>query len=308
VCVCVCVVGRRPPAFRARRRACCRYVTLVTLTTHLAWRHLPCAMCACACVRSPAWAIFTPILHHLEDQKVKPIPYAYGSRGPAEVPTDHHRSPSLFLFFSRLIACALALIGGRVHPSARLPPDAGLPVAQDFSLVRVSNREDLRHKNGPPTRTGHQQESLPPQQCRAGRGEPEPVAKCQPIRARWRFCSSLGNSSRTFLQALIGHKCGTRKDAGERWRCSFPMVSAVPLHALGANRHRHDSHYLRAPSLSPRGVFRTDLAPQAEPPPFDPPPGPVQHPNLAASAFSFFKLLGLPRPHLTRVLVLQENT
>lgn len=31
-----------------------------------------------------AWDIFTPILHHLEDQKVEPIPYAYGSRGPAE--------------------------------------------------------------------------------------------------------------------------------------------------------------------------------------------------------------------------------
>lgn len=31
-----------------------------------------------------AWRIFTPILHQIESQKVQPIPYEYGSRGPKE--------------------------------------------------------------------------------------------------------------------------------------------------------------------------------------------------------------------------------
>lgn len=31
-----------------------------------------------------AWRIFTPILHQIEDKKIKPIPYTYGSRGPKE--------------------------------------------------------------------------------------------------------------------------------------------------------------------------------------------------------------------------------
>ncbi|KAJ0036239.1 hypothetical protein NQD34_004916 [Periophthalmus magnuspinnatus] len=31
-----------------------------------------------------AWRIFTPLLHHIEKEKPKPIPYKYGSRGPAE--------------------------------------------------------------------------------------------------------------------------------------------------------------------------------------------------------------------------------
>ncbi|XP_063529146.1 glucose-6-phosphate 1-dehydrogenase [Cydia strobilella] len=31
-----------------------------------------------------AWRIFTPILKHLEEQRVKPVPYVYGSRGPPE--------------------------------------------------------------------------------------------------------------------------------------------------------------------------------------------------------------------------------
>lgn len=31
-----------------------------------------------------AWRIFTPILHRIENEKVKPIPYIYGSRGPKE--------------------------------------------------------------------------------------------------------------------------------------------------------------------------------------------------------------------------------
>ncbi|XP_056645684.1 glucose-6-phosphate 1-dehydrogenase isoform X1 [Diorhabda carinulata] len=33
---------------------------------------------------SEAWRIFTPLLHHIEKEKVKPIPYMYGSRGPKE--------------------------------------------------------------------------------------------------------------------------------------------------------------------------------------------------------------------------------
>ena len=31
-----------------------------------------------------SWRIFTPILHKIENEKVKPIPYLYGSRGPKE--------------------------------------------------------------------------------------------------------------------------------------------------------------------------------------------------------------------------------
>ncbi|CAL8277660.1 unnamed protein product [Boreogadus saida] len=31
-----------------------------------------------------AWRIFTPLLHHIESQKIPPVPYTYGSRGPAE--------------------------------------------------------------------------------------------------------------------------------------------------------------------------------------------------------------------------------
>lgn len=31
-----------------------------------------------------AWRIFTPILHQLVDEKIKPVPYDFGSRGPAE--------------------------------------------------------------------------------------------------------------------------------------------------------------------------------------------------------------------------------
>ncbi|XP_029464344.1 glucose-6-phosphate 1-dehydrogenase [Rhinatrema bivittatum] len=31
-----------------------------------------------------AWRIFTPLLHRIESEKIKPIPYIYGSRGPAE--------------------------------------------------------------------------------------------------------------------------------------------------------------------------------------------------------------------------------
>ena len=31
-----------------------------------------------------AWRIFTPLLHKIEKEKVKPIPYKYGSRGPKE--------------------------------------------------------------------------------------------------------------------------------------------------------------------------------------------------------------------------------
>jgi glucose-6-phosphate 1-dehydrogenase len=31
-----------------------------------------------------AWAIFTPLLHQIEKEKIRPIPYEYGSRGPEE--------------------------------------------------------------------------------------------------------------------------------------------------------------------------------------------------------------------------------
>ncbi|CAG8704984.1 5939_t:CDS:2, partial [Gigaspora margarita] len=32
-----------------------------------------------------AWKIFTPILHKIDNEKLKPDPYAYGSRGPAKI-------------------------------------------------------------------------------------------------------------------------------------------------------------------------------------------------------------------------------
>lgn len=31
-----------------------------------------------------SWKIFTPLLHELEEKKIKPIPYVRGSRGPEE--------------------------------------------------------------------------------------------------------------------------------------------------------------------------------------------------------------------------------
>jgi glucose-6-phosphate 1-dehydrogenase len=31
-----------------------------------------------------AWAIFTPLLHRIETEKIKPIDYPFGSRGPIE--------------------------------------------------------------------------------------------------------------------------------------------------------------------------------------------------------------------------------
>ena len=31
-----------------------------------------------------AWKIFTPLLHEIEEKKVRPLPYIYGSRGPQE--------------------------------------------------------------------------------------------------------------------------------------------------------------------------------------------------------------------------------
>lgn len=33
---------------------------------------------------SEAWRIFTPLLHHIENEKIPPIPYQYKSRGPKE--------------------------------------------------------------------------------------------------------------------------------------------------------------------------------------------------------------------------------
>ena len=31
-----------------------------------------------------AWSIFTPLLHQIEGERIKPIPYKFGSRGPTE--------------------------------------------------------------------------------------------------------------------------------------------------------------------------------------------------------------------------------
>ena len=38
-----------------------------------------------------AWAIFTPVLHELEREKVKPLMYEYKSRGPKEADDLIHR-------------------------------------------------------------------------------------------------------------------------------------------------------------------------------------------------------------------------
>ena len=31
-----------------------------------------------------SWRIFSPLLHHIESNKIQPIPYTYGTRGPKE--------------------------------------------------------------------------------------------------------------------------------------------------------------------------------------------------------------------------------
>lgn len=31
-----------------------------------------------------AWRIFTPVLHKLDEEKIQPIPYPYGTYGPSE--------------------------------------------------------------------------------------------------------------------------------------------------------------------------------------------------------------------------------
>ena len=36
------------------------------------------------CQSQAAWEIFTPLLHRIDDGKMKPLPYQPGSRGPAE--------------------------------------------------------------------------------------------------------------------------------------------------------------------------------------------------------------------------------
>ena len=38
-----------------------------------------------------AWKIFTPVLHQIEESKIQPIPYEYGSRGPQEGDELSHR-------------------------------------------------------------------------------------------------------------------------------------------------------------------------------------------------------------------------
>lgn len=38
-----------------------------------------------------SWQIFTPVLHQLADEQVKPEPYPFGSRGPAKADELAHR-------------------------------------------------------------------------------------------------------------------------------------------------------------------------------------------------------------------------
>ncbi|XP_045125214.1 glucose-6-phosphate 1-dehydrogenase-like [Portunus trituberculatus] len=44
-----------------------------------------------------AWRIFTPLLHHIEQQHPKPIPYTYGSRGPVEA--DAKLAENNFIYY-----------------------------------------------------------------------------------------------------------------------------------------------------------------------------------------------------------------
>ncbi|KOX73807.1 Glucose-6-phosphate 1-dehydrogenase [Melipona quadrifasciata] len=46
---------------------------------------------------SEAWRIFTPLLHRIEKEKIKPIPYEYGSRGPKEA--DEMAKSNNFLYY-----------------------------------------------------------------------------------------------------------------------------------------------------------------------------------------------------------------
>ena len=43
-----------------------------------------------------AWRIFTPLLHKIEGEKIKPIPYLYGSRGPKEA--DDMKNKNNFIY------------------------------------------------------------------------------------------------------------------------------------------------------------------------------------------------------------------
>ncbi|XP_054000310.1 glucose-6-phosphate 1-dehydrogenase isoform X1 [Hylaeus anthracinus] len=46
---------------------------------------------------SEAWRIFTPLLHQIEDEHIKPVPYKYGSRGPKEA--DEMAKTNNFVYY-----------------------------------------------------------------------------------------------------------------------------------------------------------------------------------------------------------------
>lgn len=46
---------------------------------------------------SEAWRIFTPLLHKIDDHKIPPVKYVYGSRGPKEA--DKKSDESNFKFY-----------------------------------------------------------------------------------------------------------------------------------------------------------------------------------------------------------------
>jgi glucose-6-phosphate 1-dehydrogenase len=46
-----------------------------------------------------AWRIFTPLLHRIESDRIRPIPYVYGTRGPAE--SDQLLAKNNFVYTGR---------------------------------------------------------------------------------------------------------------------------------------------------------------------------------------------------------------
>ena len=96
-----------------------------------------------------AWKIFTPILHHLEREKVKPLIYAFGSRGPPEadklieregyertVSSHARRSLALIGCVVTRGACRSAIAGSSRPRMMRKPPLLELsPLACDLLFV-----------------------------------------------------------------------------------------------------------------------------------------------------------------------------
>jgi glucose-6-phosphate 1-dehydrogenase len=54
----------------------------------------------CSDELSEAWRIFTPLLHQIETERIKPIPYKFGTRGPVRYRTlNFNQQPTHAEFF-----------------------------------------------------------------------------------------------------------------------------------------------------------------------------------------------------------------